>query len=39
MSLNKVLNRPLFRQKALKKGYLTPIRAQLGTMVGPTMDD
>ena len=38
MSLNKVLNRPLFRQKALKKGYLTPIRAQLGTMVGPTMD-
>ena len=38
MSLNKVLNRPLFRQKALKKGYLKPIRAQLGTMVGPTMD-
>ena len=38
MSLNKVLNRPLFRKEALKKGYLKPIRAQLGTMVGPTMD-
>ena len=38
MSLNKVLNRPLFRKEALRKGYLKPIRAQLGTMVGPTMD-
>ena len=34
MSLNKVLNRPLFRQQALKKGALKPIRAQIGTMVG-----
>ena len=34
MSLNKVLNRPLFRQQALKKGALKPIKAQIGTMVG-----
>ena len=34
MSLNKVLNRPMFRQKALKKGHLKPIHAQIGTMVG-----
>jgi hypothetical protein len=34
MSLNKVLNRPLFRQAALKKGYLKPIRAQVGQMIG-----
>lgn len=34
MSLNKVLNRPLFRQQALKKGALKPVRAQIGTMVG-----
>ena len=34
MSLNKVLNRPLFRQQALKKGYLKPIHAQTGIMVG-----
>ena len=37
MSLNKVLNRPLFRQQALKKGYLKPIHAQSGVMVGPTI--
>ena len=35
MSLNKVLNRPLFRQQALKKGALKPIHAQTGIMVGP----
>ena len=34
MSLNKVLNRPMFRQKALKKGDLKPVHAQMGTMVG-----
>tara|TARA_R100000664_G_scaffold822_1_gene2424 strand:+ start:1917 stop:4139 length:2223 start_codon:yes stop_codon:yes gene_type:complete len=34
MSFNKVLNRPLFRQQALKKGYLKPIHAQTGVMVG-----
>ena len=34
MSLNKVLNRPLFRQAALKKGYLKPIKAQVGQMIG-----
>ena len=37
MSLNKVLNRPLFRQKALKKGYLKPLHARVGVMVGPTV--
>ena len=34
MSLNKVLNRPMFRQKALKKGALKTINAQTGIMVG-----
>ena len=34
MSLNKVLNRPMFRQKALKKGVLKTINAQTGIMVG-----
>ena len=34
MSLNKVLNRPLFREAALKKGYLKPIKARIGQMVG-----
>ena len=36
MSLNKVLNRPLFRKAALKKGHLKPIHAEIGTMVGGT---
>jgi len=36
MSLNKVLNRPLFRQQALKKGALKPIKARVGQfMMGP----
>ena len=35
MALNDVLNRPLFRQQALKKGVLKPIHAQTGVMVGP----
>jgi hypothetical protein len=35
MSLNKVLNRPLFRREALKKGVLKPIKAQTGDMIGP----
>ena len=34
MALNDVLNRPLFRQQALKKGVLKPITAQTGIMVG-----
>jgi hypothetical protein len=34
MSLNKVLNRPLFRQEALRKGALKPIRADIGQMIG-----
>jgi hypothetical protein len=32
--MNKVLNRPLFRQAALRKGHLKTIRAQTGIMVG-----
>ena len=32
--MNKVLNRPLFRKEALRKGALKPIHAQIGTMVG-----
>ena len=34
MSINKVLNRPMFRQTALKKGHLKPIKARIGQMVG-----
>jgi hypothetical protein len=34
MSINKVLNRPMFRQQALKRGHLKPIHAQTGVMVG-----
>ena len=34
MAINDVLNRPLFRQQALKKGALKPITAQTGIMVG-----
>ena len=30
MSINKILNRPLFRKEALKKGHLKPISKQLG---------
>jgi len=36
MSINKVLNRPMFRNKALKKGHLKTINAQFGQMVGET---
>jgi len=37
--MNKVLNRPMFRQKALKSGALKPIHARIGVMVGaPTQD-
>ena len=35
MSLNKVLNRPLFRKEALRKGALKPIRAANGDFIGP----
>jgi hypothetical protein len=39
MSLNKVLNRPLFRQQALKKGALKPVKARIGQMIGaPTIN-
>ena len=34
MSLNKVLNRPLFRKEALRKGVLKTINANTGIMVG-----
>ena len=34
MSINKVLNRPMFRQSALKKGHLKTVNAQTGIMVG-----
>ena len=34
MSLNNVLNRPMFRQKALRKGHLKPIHAETGKMIG-----
>ena len=34
MSLNKVLNRPIFRKEALKRGALKPIKARIGQMVG-----
>jgi len=35
MSLNKVLNRPMFRREALRKGVLKPIRAKIGIFQGP----
>jgi len=34
MSLNKILNRPMFRKEALKKGALKTINANTGIMVG-----
>ena len=34
MSLNKVLNRPMFRKEALKQGVLKTINANTGVMVG-----
>ncbi len=34
MSLNKVLNRPMFRKEALRKGVLKTINANTGIMVG-----
>ena len=37
MSLNKVLNRPLFRQQALRKGALKPVKARIGQMIGPSV--
>ena len=32
--MNKVLNRPMFRQTALRKGHLTPVHANTGIMIG-----
>lgn len=39
MSLNKVLNRPMFRREALRRGVLKPIKAKTGQMIfqGPGM--
>jgi hypothetical protein len=34
MSLNKVLNRPMFRKEALRRGVLKTINANVGVMVG-----
>ncbi len=36
MSINKILNRPIFRNVALKKGHLKTINANEGVMVGPS---
>jgi len=33
--MNKVLNRPMFRQEALRRGHLKPIKAQSGDFIGP----
>ena len=35
MSLNKVLNRPMFRKEALRKGVLKLIKARTGLSIGP----
>jgi hypothetical protein len=35
MSLNKVLNRPLFRKEALRQGVLKVIKARTGRSIGP----
>ena len=32
--MNKVLNRPMFRKEALRKGHLKPIKARTGSDVG-----
>ena len=38
MSLNRVLNRPMFRKEALRRGVLKPIKAKVGKfMEGPAM--
>ena len=34
MSVSKILNRPMFRKAALRKGHLKPINANTGIMVG-----
>ena len=39
MSLNKVLNRPMFRKEALRKGVLKTINANTGVMVGTPFDN
>ena len=33
--MNKVLNRPMFRKEALRRGHLKPIKAQSGDFIGP----
>ena len=36
MALNDVLNRPLFREQALRKGALKPVKARIGQFImGP----
>jgi len=39
MSINKVLNRPMFRNEALRQGVLKPIKARVGQYIqqGPLM--
>ena len=39
MSINKVLNRPMFRKEALRQGVLKPIKARVGRYIqqGPLM--
>ena len=37
--MNKVLNRPLFRKEALRKGAIKPIHAQTGIMVGQPINN
>ena len=37
MSINKVLNRPMFRQTALKKGHLKPVKLFLGGSSTPAL--
>ena len=33
MSVDKVLNRPMFRQVALRKGYIKPKKARVGQFI------
>ena len=38
MSLNRILNRPMFRREALRKGHLKPIKARTGrSIIGPQL--
>jgi len=38
VSLNRILNRPMFRREALRKGHLKPIKARTGrSIIGPQL--